>query len=218
METKEGIAVSKIIFWLFFDSSKLFEKLQNESWYINPHTEWIDSFPIEKNQNVLEIGTGTGQLARYVQEKYACSVVAVDNSENMLRRAKKSKVTMINADATKLPFADKSFDFVMSSSLINIVSDPKGAITEMFRVSKRGALITLLVPNKNMTTENARRYIQKNNMRGFSKVALLFWARNARVFSKRELKEKVKLVGYHKSIQTKYFFDGMLVSFTLKKE
>ena len=217
METKEIITSSYILFWLFFDSSRVFEKLQNESWYMNPHKEWIDSFFMEEGQKVLEVGAGIGQLAKYVQERYHCNVTAVDSSENMIKRAHASKITMMNADATNLPFADESFDFVMSSSLMNIVSDSQKALAEMLRVSKQGALITFLVPSEKMNTVNARKYIQRNDMKGFSEGSLLFWVKRVRTFSRRELEEIVQVIGYNKSIQTRYFFDDMLVSFTLKK-
>lgn len=217
METKEVLGFLKIIFWLLLDASKLFDKLQKEPWYMDPHKEWIDSFSIEKTQNILEIGTGTGQLAKYVQEKYGCRVTAIDYSQKMLKRAEGSKVQFIHADATKLPFVEESFDIVISSSLVNIVSDPQKAIAEMFRVSKKGCPITFLVPSETMNAVNAKKYIQKNNIQGFSKSALLFWTRNARIFSQNELEEILKKIGYQNSIQTNYFFDRMLISFTLEK-
>lgn len=182
-----------------------------------PHKEWVNSFFITKDQKTLEVGIGTGKLAKYVQEKCECDVTAIDYSEKMLSRVEESKVKYLKADATNLPFEDGSFDFVFSSSLLNIVSDKRKTISEMLRVSRDGAIITFLVPSEQMNNENATKYIQKNNLKGFSKSALLFWTKRARIFSKKELEETLKEINYGKSLKTKYFFNKMLVCFILEK-
>lgn len=216
MEAKEVLESSRIFFWLLYDSSKLFEKLQAESWYLGPHKEWVYSLLIDKNKNVLEVGAGTAKLAKYVQDTYKCGVTAVDYSQKMLKRAEASGVKLVNADATQLPFPDENFDLVMSSSLVNIVSSPSKAIAEMLRVSRSGATVSFLVPSEKMTVENAKGYILANNLWGFSKSALLFWAKNAKIISKSEFEIILQKIGYQKSIKENYFFDDMLVSFTLE--
>jgi ubiquinone/menaquinone biosynthesis C-methylase UbiE len=97
---------------------------------------------------VLEIGVGTGlSFAHYppVEE-----LVAVDPSEPMLRRARKRAaelgrdVTLAEAPAEELPFADGSFDTVVTLAVLCTVTDPARALAEIRRVLKPdGRLIFL---------------------------------------------------------------------------
>lgn len=60
------------------------------------------------------------------------------------------KVSFSKSDATKLPFADNSFDFVMSFSSIEHLTNRKGQgewIKEMTRVVKPGGVVSITVDN-----------------------------------------------------------------------
>lgn len=87
---------------------------------------------------VLEVGVGTGlSLPHYppVEE-----LVATDPSEPMLRRARRRAaqvgrdVTFVEAPAERLPFADDSFDTVVSMVVLCTVEDQQRALQEMRRV------------------------------------------------------------------------------------
>lgn len=87
---------------------------------------------------VLEIGVGTGlSLPHYppVDE-----LVATDPSEPMLRRARRRaaevgrNVTFVEAPAEELPFADDSFDTVVSMVVLCTVGDQQRALQEIRRV------------------------------------------------------------------------------------
>jgi ubiquinone/menaquinone biosynthesis C-methylase UbiE len=87
---------------------------------------------------VLEIGVGTGlSLEHYppIDE-----LVAIDPSEPMLRRAEaraaelNRTVTFLRAAAEALPFADDSFDTVVSLAVLCTVDDPLRALAEIHRV------------------------------------------------------------------------------------
>ena len=87
---------------------------------------------------VLEIGVGTGlSLPLYppVDE-----LVATDPSEPMLRRARRRAaeagrdVTFVEAPAEQLPFADDSFDTVVSMLVLCTVEDQPRALQEIRRV------------------------------------------------------------------------------------
>jgi len=86
---------------------------------------------------VLEIGVGTGlSLPLYppVDE-----LVATDPSEPMLRRARRRAaeagrdVTFVEAPAEQLPFADDSFDTVVSMLVLCTVEDQPRALQEIRR-------------------------------------------------------------------------------------
>jgi phosphatidylethanolamine/phosphatidyl-N-methylethanolamine N-methyltransferase len=98
---------------------------------------------------ILEIGVGTGlALPRYKREH---RIAGIDLSPDMLARArarvqaqKLSNVeTLTEMDATKLAFADASFDAAVAMFLITVVPDPIAVLSEAVRVVKPGGRIVL---------------------------------------------------------------------------
>jgi ubiquinone/menaquinone biosynthesis C-methylase UbiE len=95
---------------------------------------------------VLDVACGTGATAVYLAEKYGCQVVGVDISKGMVAQAtarvkKKGlehKVTIREADAQSLPFADNSFDVTLSQAMLVLVDDQKKVIREFLRVTRPG--------------------------------------------------------------------------------
>jgi SAM-dependent methyltransferase len=67
----------------------------------------------------------------------------------------KMKVDVV-ADASHLPFKDKSLDYVISSHMIEHIFDPIGALKEWLRVIKRGGFIFSIVPFKDAIPEETR--------------------------------------------------------------
>jgi ubiquinone/menaquinone biosynthesis C-methylase UbiE len=71
-------------------------------------------------QRILEIGTGTGTGAALLKAKFPnADITAVDLSPEMVRiaMAKVKGVTFEPADASRLPFADESFDLVTQNNV-----------------------------------------------------------------------------------------------------
>lgn len=58
------------------------------------------------------------------------------------------------ADACKLPFEDKSFDFVINSHVIEHIWRPQDALKEWIRVSRK--YIFLIIPHKDRTFDKGR--------------------------------------------------------------
>src|SRR5213594_1343369 len=88
---------------------------------------------------VLEIGCGTGANFRYYRDG-ATEVIATEPDPYMLeraaRRAKEAgrPIELRQAPAEALPFADRSFDTVLSTLVLCTVRDPSRALAEMRRV------------------------------------------------------------------------------------
>src|SRR5271170_6961381 len=79
---------------------------------------------------VLDLGVGTGGSLGYYPQDHG-RIVGIDLSSGMLREARKklrehglSRVTVLQANALELPFADDTFDHVFVSHVISVVSDP----------------------------------------------------------------------------------------------
>ncbi len=55
-------------------------------------------------------------------------------------------VGVLRGDATKLPFADGTFDRVVTSEVLEHIQDDVGAIAELARVLKPGGTLGVTVP------------------------------------------------------------------------
>ncbi|WP_315793853.1 methyltransferase domain-containing protein [Paenibacillus sp. BIC5C1] len=95
---------------------------------------WISPVPGEKG---LDIGTGTGNLAGKLLE-HGAAMTAIDQSREMLRtcRTKYPEMHVKLGNFLALPFADQSFDFVVSSFAFHHLSPDQQqlALQEMQRV------------------------------------------------------------------------------------
>ena len=109
-------------------------------------TTWAE---VQRDDTVLDVGCGTGVLAREVASRLGVkqNVTAVDINESMLAVAKEIEpdIAWHQADATALPFADNSFDVVMSQFMLMFVPDREAALREMWRVLKPGGRLLVTV-------------------------------------------------------------------------
>lgn len=94
---------------------------------------------LTENMCVLEVGTGTGMVARNIADKVK-SVEATDYSETMIEKAKLIEypvnVYFSCADVFNLPYQNNHFDAVIASNLLHIIPEPQKALTEIARVLK----------------------------------------------------------------------------------
>ncbi|MBK9604334.1 MAG: ubiquinone/menaquinone biosynthesis methyltransferase [Anaerolineales bacterium] len=107
------------------------------------------------NASLLDLGTGTGDLAREALTQFPqARVTAADFTLQMMRVGKKNgSLNFSTADALHLPFNDASFDAVISGFLMRNVINLDKAIEEQYRVLKNGGRIVILDttrPKKNI--------------------------------------------------------------------
>ena len=96
---------------------------------------------------MLDVATGTGLVARELRERYACRVVGLDQSADMLVRARDRNglfVGLVRAEAERLPFPDASFDHVTFTYLLRYVDDPAATLRELARVLRLGGHLATL--------------------------------------------------------------------------
>ena len=105
---------------------------------------------------VLEIGCGTATGSIFVEKRRPKSEnIAVDTSLQALKLAsgnckrRKSRVSLILADALNLPFAPNSFDLVWSSGVLEHFSDAQAPLRSIARVLTNRGRIVILVPTHN---------------------------------------------------------------------
>lgn len=96
--------------------------------------------------DVLEIGAGAGQCARWVRARGG-RAVATDLSAGMLRTGARvnaglspdARVPLVQCDGRALPFADRSFDVVFTAyGVVPFVADPELVMAEAARVLRPG--------------------------------------------------------------------------------
>lgn len=99
---------------------------------------------------VLDVGTGTAQIPlEFCRQHPSVSVVAIDLARHMLRVGQEnveqagltSRVRLECVDAKRTPYADGSFDAVVSNSIIHHIPQPFDVLAEMTRVARPGGVL-----------------------------------------------------------------------------
>jgi SAM-dependent methyltransferase len=101
-----------------------------------------------KGLSVLDVGCGSGWFSREAARRGA-RVTSLDIAMQLLHETRRKVDTdRVNADACALPFADGSFDLVISSECIEHTLDPRLALREIHRVTRPGGRLLVTVPNR----------------------------------------------------------------------
>lgn len=105
---------------------------------------------IAPQATVLDVACGTGEFERLVLVEHPTQqMVGVDISEKMLLVAKQKcrdypSISFHMASASALPFADHSFDVIVSASSFHYFDDPDAALAEMKRVLNPDGKVVIL--------------------------------------------------------------------------
>ncbi len=110
--------------------------------------ELCEALDVRSGQKVLDVAAGNGNVSLAAARRW-CDVVATDYVTALLERARdraaaeRHDIEFREADAEALPFADGSFDVVVSTFGVMFTPDQDRAAAEMVRVCKRGGKIGL---------------------------------------------------------------------------
>ena len=122
------------------------------------HTVGQLHFESDESRIVLDVATGTGDLAFELLDQHPnTQVVGLDFTPEMLALAQEkagavvSGLDWIVADAMRLPFADASFDGVVTGFALRNVTDIPAAFAEMARVTRPEGRVASLEIAKSRT-------------------------------------------------------------------
>jgi SAM-dependent methyltransferase len=107
-----------------------------------------EALDVRSGQKVLDVAAGNGNVSLAAARRF-CDVVATDYVPALLERARERAdadrlaITFREADAEALPFADASFDAVVSTFGVMFTPDQDSAAAEMVRVCRPGGKIGL---------------------------------------------------------------------------
>lgn len=154
--SKDGTADRKYQVQYMFDRIAFRYDLLNHLLSFNIDRVWrrkvIHCLKKYRPSNILDVATGTGDLAIQAAKTLKIPVTAVDLSEQMLSIAKDkvqkaelgSFITCRLADAESLPYADSSFNAAMVAFGVRNFSDLAQGLAELYRILTPGGIVVIL--------------------------------------------------------------------------
>jgi ubiquinone/menaquinone biosynthesis C-methylase UbiE len=122
-------------------------------------------------RSILDIGCGTGLLFPRIQMMGVETVVGLDMSKNMLKKAQACNfdgslnIHLILADADHVPLRRASFDLVFAVTLLQNMPDWRRTLQEVNRVAKPRALIVVTGLKRLFTRRSFLRILEKAELK-----------------------------------------------------
>lgn len=122
----------------------------------------------------LDVGAGTGATGAWLADHgdlVASDFMPLALQLNRERHAASQRLDLVAADATKLPFADGSFDLCLCVTVLchQSIADPGDAVRELARVVRPGGVVCLWEPGvrrlrraHDRVTHSARRFARSD--------------------------------------------------------
>jgi ubiquinone/menaquinone biosynthesis C-methylase UbiE len=115
------------------------------------------AFDVRGCKRILDAGCGNGRYSKFLlkQADADTQLTSFDLSQKMLARSRSRlgnpRVTHVAADLTRLPYADASFDAVVSGWVLEHLPDPRPGLRELARVLRSGGKLLLLATEDTLT-------------------------------------------------------------------
>ncbi|WP_435099198.1 class I SAM-dependent methyltransferase [Halarchaeum sp. P4] len=114
--------------------------MEERHWHTAKHV--LARMPVEADDRVLDLGTGSGYALRALRERGIGRGYGLDGSPEMTRNARSytddPAIGYVVGDFGDLPFADDSLDHVFSMEAFYYAADPIETLEEVRRVLRPG--------------------------------------------------------------------------------
>ena len=115
--------------------------MEERHWHTAKHV--LARMPVESDDTVLDLGTGSGYALRALREAGNIRrAYGLDGAPEMLRNARgytnNPKIGYVRGDFDSLPFADESINHIFSMEAFYYASDPLQTLQEIRRVLRPG--------------------------------------------------------------------------------
>jgi ubiquinone/menaquinone biosynthesis C-methylase UbiE len=98
---------------------------------------------LSKKDFFVDIGCAQGHYLQKAK-KFTPHVFGLEYSAEKIEQIKnKEQLHIVNANAEKIPFGEKSFDFVLCSEVLEHVPNWKKALRELKRIARKKILVTI---------------------------------------------------------------------------
>ncbi len=182
----------------------------------------VDLVAASNPERILDIATGTGDLAINLAKTEAKEIIGLDISDGMLEvgrqkiahKSLENLISMVIGDSENLPFNDNSFDAITVAFGVRNFEHLEKGLEEILRVLKPGGLFVILetsVPTKTPFKQGYKfysKYILPNIGKLFSKdrSAYTYLSESASVFPYGEvlnnILRKIGFINVHDKPQT----------------
>ena len=125
----------------------------NDEKFVAMRETYLDQMKLASDADVLDLGCGTGVVARSLASRdgFSGKIVGVDFSPELIAAAQQlaekeglsDRIQFRASDATALEDEDESFDAVILHTLVSHVPDPVAVVSEAGRVARTGSSIAI---------------------------------------------------------------------------
>lgn len=125
-----------------FDSADFVHAVTREGLFARLSPFVIDA------KRILDLGSATGSAGAQLRKRFAgAHIISLDISHTMLGKSRRkrsrfsfSRSSLVQANASGLPFKDQSIDFIFSNLLLPFVDKPELVFEEVARVLRKGGV------------------------------------------------------------------------------
>ncbi|WP_232686806.1 class I SAM-dependent methyltransferase [Halobacterium zhouii] len=114
--------------------------MEDRHWHTAKHV--LARMPVEDDDYVLDLGTGSGYALRALRERGVARGYGLDGSPEMANNARSytddPDVGFVVGDFGSLPFADDSVDHVFTMEAFYYAANPRETLEEVCRILKPG--------------------------------------------------------------------------------
>lgn len=108
----------------------------------------IKTFKGENVKAMLDVGTADGaMLQEFIKNLEIENAAGLDFSRELLRFGERGKGSLIQGDASNLPFQSNSFDIITAAALIEHVQNPERMLAEFCRVLRKKGICIITTPD-----------------------------------------------------------------------